>query len=493
MFRPSLPTNVGSGAVKELAGPVVLQLTQVSNLCQPSNRQHLEDGSRLLLLKLTDGTTKLQCLELEQLGRLSADKTPPGEKFRITGATLVRGKVLARRASVEHLGGIVTQLRESWQTNREMLRTGQKAASRAPPFTGLDVAAAEEALQRRQRLRRSDGIDWDDPSGAKRRGKRAAELTRGGAAQSRGQGSEEGEGPRAPPRRDGGRAARLLKAQAGRGVQQGRGAAEGKERGGGRRRRGGDDDATAARYVAPSEPNDLFGFVANASQGGGGAAVDAGLVAQLQGMGFGEKDSEDALRSASGDVNLALEMLLSAAASDAGDAVGSAAPAAQSTLSAAAPAFQPRQAEPQRAAEDVVAATLQQLSVSTAGGAVGLEAVLATRDGATWRCSISEALERSLMGGTSVADAMRNRLTGDRTLMRLQKVQEALRQRESGWKLAAADTAACSGVVVDIVEAPPGAGHSGSGRGRGRGRGRLKFSLDKEPSINNHIATFIVF
>lgn len=101
-----------------ITGPLVVQLVALTNIAAPSINQS-GGGERMLMLRLTDGHSKLVALEYERCPSLSLN-TPPGTKIRLSNVPIRRGKLLLNPSNTTVLGGHVSALVESWRTQREI-------------------------------------------------------------------------------------------------------------------------------------------------------------------------------------------------------------------------------------------------------------------------------------------------------------------------------------------------------------------------------------
>lgn len=105
-----------------IQGPLVLQIVSISNLNQPTPNQdaaHAAPGSRLLMVKLTDGHIKVTGIEFTTVEKLSMN-TPPGTKVKLLNVPLRRGKLLLTPDNCKIMGGNVDKLVENWRTARAM-------------------------------------------------------------------------------------------------------------------------------------------------------------------------------------------------------------------------------------------------------------------------------------------------------------------------------------------------------------------------------------
>ena len=66
---------------------LLLQITSIANIAQPSRRQMENSNPRILQIRLTDGHSKIVGLEWRPLGETRIGlSTPPGSKVLVTGA-----------------------------------------------------------------------------------------------------------------------------------------------------------------------------------------------------------------------------------------------------------------------------------------------------------------------------------------------------------------------------------------------------------------------
>ena len=78
ILKPFFPLEINSSMDGvELKGPIVLQIVKVENITQPLRRRDENTQPRLLAIQVSDGTTKVTGIEIEQLSDINAS-TPPG-------------------------------------------------------------------------------------------------------------------------------------------------------------------------------------------------------------------------------------------------------------------------------------------------------------------------------------------------------------------------------------------------------------------------------
>lgn len=116
--KPFFPLEINSSMDGiELKGPVVLQIVKVENITQPLRRRDENTQPRLLAIQVSDGTTKVTGIEIEQLSDINAS-TPPGGKILFMGGIIRFGKLLFTPNNVKYLGGVVNHLLEAYQANK---------------------------------------------------------------------------------------------------------------------------------------------------------------------------------------------------------------------------------------------------------------------------------------------------------------------------------------------------------------------------------------
>uniref|UniRef100_A0A0G4HN00 RecQ-mediated genome instability protein 1 n=1 Tax=Chromera velia CCMP2878 TaxID=1169474 RepID=A0A0G4HN00_9ALVE len=136
-LQPSLPDSQVKSDQETLTGPFFLQVQKIVDITKPTKFQEDESEGhrRLLLLNLTDGTTKVQAVEYATLSNLSPT-TPPGTKILVAGGGRGKSTVETRNgilllsdACVSVLGGHVEVLVESWKATNEVqqMRTAVRA------------------------------------------------------------------------------------------------------------------------------------------------------------------------------------------------------------------------------------------------------------------------------------------------------------------------------------------------------------------------------
>lgn len=85
---PTLPSDISSRDDSVLAGPCFLQINNIANVSMPLRRQGENSNPRLLLLKLTDGYTKVTALEYSSLESAKISPScPPGTKVGLNRTT----------------------------------------------------------------------------------------------------------------------------------------------------------------------------------------------------------------------------------------------------------------------------------------------------------------------------------------------------------------------------------------------------------------------
>ena len=118
ILKPYFPFEINSSMDGiELKGPVVLQIIRIENITQPLRRRDENTQPRLLAIQVSDGTTKVTALEIEQLSDINAS-TPPGGKILFMGGIIRFGKLLFTPSNVKYLGGVVNHLLEAYNANK---------------------------------------------------------------------------------------------------------------------------------------------------------------------------------------------------------------------------------------------------------------------------------------------------------------------------------------------------------------------------------------
>lgn len=170
-LNPTFGATINTAEADSLKGPVVLQVNSVANVSQPSRRQHEDSNPRMLLLKLTDGSTTASAIEYERISDLST-KVPPGTKLLIKNSLKIcSGKILLMCNSCQVLGGRVDHLFKAWQTNRATMSNRKQkkhegaGEGEAPPMFefAIDGAAPSE----RSTAAKKDGDSKLDERGSK--------------------------------------------------------------------------------------------------------------------------------------------------------------------------------------------------------------------------------------------------------------------------------------------------------------------------------------
>lgn len=102
-----------------ITGPFILQIISVVDGTKPSSKQQSGDGGqgRVLLLRVTDGTTsKFMAIELARIPKLSMD-TPPGTKLLVANVRYVKHKLLLEPSSVLGVDGVVEALANNFRSS----------------------------------------------------------------------------------------------------------------------------------------------------------------------------------------------------------------------------------------------------------------------------------------------------------------------------------------------------------------------------------------
>lgn len=122
---PYLTPDMNSSHSRILRGPIILQVSSICNLSQPSKRQHEDSTPRVMQLKLTDGHMTITAIEFEYIPEFS--KLYPGIKIQLLdGIRLFCGKILLTSKYCRVLGGRVDHLYSAWITNRHTLNQRKK-------------------------------------------------------------------------------------------------------------------------------------------------------------------------------------------------------------------------------------------------------------------------------------------------------------------------------------------------------------------------------
>ena len=137
-------------ATPTIEGPLVVQISSITNTCLPSDRQDTKmrkgggNNQTLLRVTVTDGHNKLHGLVYKAIDDLAID-TPPGTKLKVHNAELINGVLLLMPSNATVLGGKVHNLIQSWKVSREMkgarlvLRPVNNSITTQPPrFESFD-------------------------------------------------------------------------------------------------------------------------------------------------------------------------------------------------------------------------------------------------------------------------------------------------------------------------------------------------------------------
>ncbi|KAI7838895.1 hypothetical protein COHA_007360 [Chlorella ohadii] len=116
---PCLPDDINRADSKKVAGPLVLQVSAVSDISQPSRASgDTERKGRILRLKLTDGRSSCVGIEFAPLP-YSLEQLCPGTKVRLHNVTVRLGVLLLEPKAIEVLGGRVEALAEGWEVQQK--------------------------------------------------------------------------------------------------------------------------------------------------------------------------------------------------------------------------------------------------------------------------------------------------------------------------------------------------------------------------------------
>jgi hypothetical protein len=111
-----------------LSGPLFVQIDAIEDANAPKRPQAVAnaDGDapptprRCLRLRLCDGVSTVDALELDPIESLSFDATPPGTKLVLRNVRVQRGWLLLSATSVQVLGGRVEALEKLFAFQREV-------------------------------------------------------------------------------------------------------------------------------------------------------------------------------------------------------------------------------------------------------------------------------------------------------------------------------------------------------------------------------------
>lgn len=144
MLESYYPSDINSTPSKILNGPVIVQVTSITNLSQPSKRQNEECNPRMIQVKVTDGYMTACGIEFEQINDFQ--RLYPGIKLLLLDNTRVFcGKILLTPRNCRILGGRVEHLYSAWLTNRHTLnqrkknRNGGENNEKVPPKFELQI------------------------------------------------------------------------------------------------------------------------------------------------------------------------------------------------------------------------------------------------------------------------------------------------------------------------------------------------------------------
>ncbi|GIL42082.1 hypothetical protein Vafri_128 [Volvox africanus] len=152
--RASLPDDVNRTSIN-VKGPVVLQISSITDVSRPTTRESAAGGGadRLLSIRLTDGKVSCKAIEYQRVDQLNED-LPPGTKVLLSNANVKNGMMMLNPKNIKVLGGRVEHLAEAWETQRRYGGVERPKATgpgddgeMAPPFRhfipGRDDKAAK--------------------------------------------------------------------------------------------------------------------------------------------------------------------------------------------------------------------------------------------------------------------------------------------------------------------------------------------------------------
>lgn len=93
---------------------IVLQIQKIRNISAPKAKEESQAAPRMLKLTLTDGESYVQAIEVIPINTIGRDKTAPGTKVLINGASIVSGFLMISPQNFSVLGGQVEHLYDKW-------------------------------------------------------------------------------------------------------------------------------------------------------------------------------------------------------------------------------------------------------------------------------------------------------------------------------------------------------------------------------------------
>ncbi|KAK9798907.1 hypothetical protein WJX73_007349 [Symbiochloris irregularis] len=148
----ALPSGINTPEVRNLRGPLVLQVVSAEDVARPSKAFAGASKNRLLQLKLTDGKSTCKALEHSACPELDVKHLIPGTKVKLCGSIPVKlGFVLLEAKLVQVLGGRVEALAEPWEFQEKFgtldrSADGKDAAAELPPAFTHFVPGKTRAL-----------------------------------------------------------------------------------------------------------------------------------------------------------------------------------------------------------------------------------------------------------------------------------------------------------------------------------------------------------
>ncbi|XP_071499989.1 tudor domain-containing protein 3-like [Diadema antillarum] len=130
----ALPPDIGKSKSDKVQGPYVLQIQKIRNIAAPKSNEDSSVAPRLLRLQLTDGHVTCVGVVIETIHQIDLN-TPPGTKVLLKGRVdVTNGFIILTPATVKVLGGRVEEMVERWELARQLAHhTRTTQVEGAPP------------------------------------------------------------------------------------------------------------------------------------------------------------------------------------------------------------------------------------------------------------------------------------------------------------------------------------------------------------------------
>ncbi|XP_071786876.1 uncharacterized protein [Asterias amurensis] len=143
---PAFSTDTSKGKGDKIQGPMVLQIQKVRNISAPKANEDSGAAPPLLRLQLTDGHTTVMAVVLNSIAKISMT-TPPGSKLKLQGCVAMNhGFLLLTDSNCKVLGGQVEELIQRWHLAKSLAQHTRNAVSGSggpPPWIPFGQRGAQ--------------------------------------------------------------------------------------------------------------------------------------------------------------------------------------------------------------------------------------------------------------------------------------------------------------------------------------------------------------